>query len=459
MTDPFIQSLNYLQSRSELNLTDLIDWCSIPSISSIATHQPDIQKAAEWAAQRLSQAGMQNVEILPTQGHPCVYGDWLKADRDFPTILFYGHYDVQPALDLDAWVSPPFEPQLRDGRLYARGASDMKGQALAEIVAIEAVLKITGKLPLNVKFLLEGEEEIGSRHLRGFIKENQYKLTCDYAIIIDAGMLNPDLPAITYGLRGGMRIFLEVYGPCTDLHSGVFGGTIHNPAQALIELIAGMHDEDGRVTLPGFYDGVRPITESERLDSARLPIDETYLLEMAGVAELWGDPDYSPYERTTSRPTLEVLAIQAGLPGEGVLNIIPAKASAALSMRLVPDQDPKAAYQSLIDYLQENAPPTIRWETRFTGGGRGVLVDRNTPYVKAMHRALQETWGTAPVYLRMGGGIPVVGMFQQELGIESVMTGFGLMDDNVHGPNEHLHLQTWQRGMQALVRFLFEAAM
>ncbi|MEW5870836.1 MAG: dipeptidase [Chloroflexota bacterium] len=452
------ECFTYLQTHSERFLNELIEWCKIPSISSIAAYQAEMRRAAEFGAGLLRAAGLENVAVLPTAGHPLAYGEWLKAGPGAPTVLFYGHYDVQPALQAELWETPPFEPSVRGDCLYGRGASDMKGQTMAEIKAIEAVLQTQGRLPINVKVLLDGEEEIGSRSLRAFITENQARLACDYAVNPDAGMCSADQPSITYALRGGVRVNLTVYGPQQDLHSGVFGGTLHNPAQALAELIAGMHNAQGRVTLPGFYERVRPLEAEERHMLAQLPVNDAFFLQSSGAPALWGEPEFTPYERTTARPTLEVLSFQAGLPGEGVLNIVPAKASAALSMRLVPDQDPQEAYQSLLRYLEAQAPPTIRWEAQYIGGGRGALVRRDQPGMQAMYRALHATWGVAPRFSRQGGGIAVVGQLQQIMGVDSVMTGFGLPDDNIHGPNEHLHLPTWRKGIQALVHFLFEAA-
>jgi acetylornithine deacetylase/succinyl-diaminopimelate desuccinylase-like protein len=452
-------ALKYARDNTDHFLEDLIALCAIPSISSIPEYTGEVHRAAEWIAEALRAAGLEQVRLIPTMGYPVVYGEWLHAGPTVPTILFYGHYDVQPALDLGAWESPPFEPQVRGENLVGRGASDMKGQTLAEVNAIAAWLRGAGSLPLNVKFLVEGEEEIGSRHLRKFIQSHAELLACDAALNGDAGMVTPELPAITYGLRGGLRVEVTVSGPSHDVHSGTFGGTLHNPAQALIELIAGMHDADGRVTLPGFYKRVRPLESDERAGLALLPMDEAFFLSQSGAPALWGEPEYTPLERTTARPTLEVLSFQAGLAGEGVLNIVPAQAKAALSMRLVPDQEPEESYQSLITYLETHAPPTVRWEARrLLNGGRASLLDRHNPLLLALDRALEETWGVRPAYIRIGGGIPVVAQLQEELGIPSILTGFGLPDDQIHGPNEKLHLPTWRRGTEAIIRFLLRAS-
>jgi acetylornithine deacetylase/succinyl-diaminopimelate desuccinylase-like protein len=453
------QAVQYARDNAGRFLDELKALCAIPSISSIPAYAGEVRRAAEWVAEALRAAGLERIQIIPTEGHPVVYGEWLHAGPNQPTILFYGHYDVQPALDPEAWHSPPFEPQVHGENLIGRGASDMKGQTLAEIDAIAAWLRGTGSLPINVKFLVEGEEEIGSRHLRKFIQGHAELLACDAAFNGDAGMATPELPAITYALRGGLRVEVTVSGPSHDVHSGTFGGTLHNPAQALIELIAGMHDAQGRVTLPGFYDRVRKLEPDERAGLRLLPMDETFFLVESGAPALWGEPEYTPLERTTARPTLEVLSFHSGLAGEGMLNIVPAQAKAALSMRLVPDQEPEECYQFLIHYFETHTPPTVRWEAhRINNGGRASLLDRHSPLVKALDQALEETWGVRPAYIRIGGGIPVVAQLQEELGIPSILTGFGLPDDHIHGPNEKLHLPTWSKGIEAVIRFIQRAS-
>jgi acetylornithine deacetylase/succinyl-diaminopimelate desuccinylase-like protein len=458
MTQAQDQALHYARENTERFLKELEALCAISSISSIPAYSADIRRAAEWVAESLSAAGLEQVQILPTEGHPVVYGEWLHA-ASLPTILFYGHYDVQPALDLDAWESPPFEPQVRGENLFGRGVSDMKGQTLAEIDAVASWLRGAGGLPLNVKFLVEGEEEIGSRHLRKFIQSHADLLACTTAFNGDAGMIAPDMPSITYALRGGLRVDLKVSGPIQDVHSGTFGGTLHNPAQALCELIAGLHDEHGRVTIPGFYDRVRTLEADERAELARLPMNEAFFLAESGAPALWGEPEFTPLERTTARPTLEVLSFHAGLPGEGVLNIVPAQAHAALSMRLVPDQEPQEIYQSLMRYLESHLPPTVRWEARkVNSGGRASLLERRDSLVQALSQALEQTWGVRPAFIRIGGGIPVVAQLREELGIPSILTGFGLPDDHIHGPNEKLHLPTWRKGIEAIIRFLEQAS-
>lgn len=448
-------ALSFARENHDRFLAELIGLCTIPSISSLPAHTADILRCAEMVATHLRLLGIQNVDILPTEGHPVVYGEWLEAGPERPVVTIYGHYDVQPALDLSAWNSDPFSP-LEDGdNLYGRGTSDMKGQFMAAFKAIESWMA-AGEPPVNLKFLIEGEEEIGSRHLRAFIKANPNLLACNVVFNPDAGMAGLNLPSITYALRGGLRVDLEITGPSQDLHSGTYGGTILNPAQALVELLAPLHTPDGHVTLPGFYDRVHPLEPDERAELARLPMDADFFLGQSGAPALWGEPEYTPYERTTARPTLEILAMHAGLPGEGVLNIVPARATAAISMRLVPDQDPDELYQSLVTYLEAHVPPAVRWTAKKIGGGRPSLVDRSLPAAQALRRAYRTTFGVEPVFMRTGGGISAVAQLREELGIPSLLTGFALSDDNAHGPNEKLHLPTWRKGIEAVIRFLDE---
>jgi acetylornithine deacetylase/succinyl-diaminopimelate desuccinylase-like protein len=386
-----------------------------------------------------------------------VYGEWLEAGADKPTVLIYGHYDVQPAEPLELWQSPPFEPDLRGENLFGRGASDMKGQVLASIKAVEALAQ-AGQIPVNLKWIIEGEEEIGSPNLESFIAQHQELLACDLALNPDTGMIGAETPTITYGLRGLAYFEVRLSGPKGDLHSGIYGGAVHNPAQVLCELVAGMHDEHGRVTLPGFYDAVRPLDDEERAELARLPMGEDFYLQQTGAPALFGEAGYSAVERVGARPTLEVNGLLSGFTGTGSKTVLPAQAMAKISMRLVPDQDPEQVYQQLLRYLEEKAPPTVRYEVLKMAGGAASITDRHIPGVQALQRALEQTWGKRPVFRREGGSVPVVGQMQTLLGIESVLTGFGLPDDNLHAPNEKIHLPTFYRGIQALARFFCELA-
>ena len=452
MTDHSSAALQYAQEHHELFLNDLIDFVSIPSVSTDPSAAPAMLRAAQWVASQLRSLGMSQVGIYPTGGHPVVYGEWLEAGPDKPTALIYGHYDVQPAEPLALWHTPPFEPTRRGDNLFGRGASDMKGQVTASLKAVEALVR-TGRFPINVKFIVEGEEEIGSPNLGAFIREHKQLLTCDFAVNPDTGMIAADVPTITYGLRGLAYFELRLSGPDHDLHSGMFGGAIHNPAQVLCELVAGMHDNQGRVTLPGFYDRVHDLTSEERIELARLPMDEAFYLKQTGAPALHGEAGYSAMERVGARPTLEVNGLLSGFTGEGSKTVLPAKAMAKISMRLVPNQDPEEVHQQLRSYLEKHAPPTVRWELTKMAGGPASITDIHIPAVSALSDALYAVWGKRPVFRREGGSVPVVAQMQQILGVESVLTGFGLPDDNLHSPNEKVHLPTFERGIQALIHF------
>ncbi len=448
-------ALQYAHEHEASFLKQLNEFASIPSVSTEPAYEPAIQRAAEWVASQLRALGMEQVKVYPTGGHPVVYGASLNAGPGAPTVLIYGHYDVQPAEPLELWESGPFEPTIRGENLYGRGVSDMKGQVMACLDALEAITRTAGKLPVNVKFLIEGEEEIGSPHLEGFIAGHKELLSSDFALNPDTGMISPEFPAITYALRGLAYYELRIYGPDHDLHSGLFGGVVHNPAQVLCELIAGMHDDQGRVTLPGFYDSVRLLDQEEREELARLPTDEAFYLAQTGAPALWGESGYRPAERTGARPTLEVNGLLSGYTGSGTKTVLPAWAMAKISMRLVPDQDPEEVYRQLCKYLEEYSPPTIRWEVLDLQGGLPSISDRHSPGVLALSKALEAVWGKRPLMKREGGSVPVVGQFQEYLGIQSVNGGFGLYDDRAHSPNEKLHLPTWKRGIDALIHFFY----
>jgi len=441
----------YLRKNKEKNLGALKEILSIPSISTDPAHAADMRHAAEWMALQLRNMGMVKVQIHPTARHPIVYGEWLGA-KGAPTVLVYGHYDVQPADPLELWKTAPFEPTMRGENLYARGASDMKGQAVATLKAVEALVK-NGGMPVNVKWLLEGEEEIGSPNLPKFIEGHKSLLACDYALNPDSGMIGKEYPTITYSLRGLAYFELKVFGPAHDLHSGLYGGVVHNPANALAELIAGMHDSKGRVALPGFYDSVRKLSREEREELGRLPTDDAHYLEQTGAPALYGEAGYTGNELTGARPTLDVNGMLAGFTGAGSKTVIPAWAMAKLSMRLVPDQDPAEVHKQLVQYLEEKAPKDIRWELTVMAGSPASISDRNNAAVQAMASALETVWGARPYFKREGGSIPVVLDMQKLLGVESVVTGFGLPDDNVHAPNEKLHLPTWYKGIETYTHF------
>ena len=446
-------ALEYAHNHKKEFLKTYEEILAIPSVSTDQEHQPDIQRAAEWIAVQLRDLGMENVQLYSTDTeHPIVYGEWLKAPGA-PTILIYGHYDVQPVDPLDLWKTGPFEPTVIGEDIYARGASDMKGQAVLTMKAVESVVQ-TGGLPINIKWLFEGEEEIGSPSLGDFIANHTDLLACDFAVNPDSGLIGKEYPTITYGLRGLAYFELRVFGPAHDLHSGMFGGVVHNPANVLAELIAGMHDDKGRVTLPGFYNSVRELSKEEREDFTRLPTDESHFLKQTGSQGLYGEAGFTANEQTGARPTLDVNGLLSGFTGEGSKTVIPAWAMAKISTRLVPDQDPDEVHQQLLRYLEQNAPGDVSWEVKVHAGSPASISDRNNPGVRAMAQALETVWGRKAYFKREGGSIPVVGDMQRLLGVESVICGFGLPDDNIHAPNEKQNLPTWYRGIDAYIHFL-----
>ncbi|MFC1921940.1 dipeptidase [Chloroflexota bacterium] len=457
MSDSRAAALQYAHDNNSRFLDELKDFLTIACISTDPEHQADMDQAAGWVAEQLESLGMSGVKIYSTANHPVVYGEKIANNQAAPTVLIYGHYDVQPAEPLELWNSGAFEPVQSGDNLFARGASDMKGQVMAAIKALEAIIR-TGSLPINIKFLIEGEEEIGSPNLGEFISNHQELLSSDFALNPDTGMIAPDLPTITYALRGLAYFEVRVDGPDHDLHSGSFGGVVLNPAQALCELIAGMHDASGRVTLPGFYDRVRNLDDEERLQLARLPLDEKFYLQQTGAPALWGESSFSPVERIGARPTLEVNGFYSGFTGEGSKTVLPAWAMAKISTRLVPDQDPDEVHQQLTLYLKENAPETILFEVKYLVGSPASISDRGSDGVMAMQDAMQQVWQKKPLFRREGGSVPVVVLFKEILGIESVNCGFSLPDDNAHGPNEKLHLPTWNRGIDTIINFIYNLA-
>ena len=443
------RALQYLEENYDRFENELMELLRIPSISHDPAYKGDVERAASWLADKLRDIDLENVEVIPTEGHPVVYGEWLQAGSSAPTALIYGHYDVQSPEPLSDWKSQPFEPEIRNDNVYARGASDMKGQTMVSIHAVEAQIK-TESLPLNVKFVLEGEEEIGSKHFNDFLAAHRDRLAADFSLNTDAGgMPDAGTPSICYSLRGGAGFVLEVFGPSQDIHSGEFGGVIQNPIHVLSKLIASLHDEQGHVRLPGFYDKVRPIDPQEHAELARLPFSESFFLKHSGAPAIWGEPEFLPAERVGARPTCEVVLFQAGQPKSA----IPARATAGFSFRLVPDQVPVDVQQQFRSYIAEHLPPTVTWDLKPTIGLPAVITDRHSPEAQAMKAALQTTFGREPIFQRSGGGIGAVLMLKQTLGIDSVLTGFSLFDDNIHGPNEKLHMPTWRKGMRALIHF------
>jgi acetylornithine deacetylase/succinyl-diaminopimelate desuccinylase-like protein len=454
MSDALQKALAYAQENHERFLSDLKEIVAIPSVSMQDEHEDDVLRAAGWLAERLTALGMDKVQLLPTEKHPVVFGEWMGAGADAPTVLIYGHYDVQPVDPIDLWDTEPYEAIQKGDLLFGRGTSDMKGQTVATLAAVEALMQTSG-LPVNIKWLFEGEEEMGSPSMETFLPKYKDLLAADFCLNPDAGMIAADKPTITYGLRGLAYFDVFAWGPDHDLHSGLYGGTVHNPAQALIELVAGMHDEKGSITLPGFYDSVRPVSSEEHADMEKLPMDEAFYLSQTGVPELWGEPDYLPVERVGARPTLEVNGFLSGYTGEGSKTVLPAKAMVKISCRLVPDQTPQEVHKQLVAYMEANAPSTIKWEVKMLNAGPTAITDRGLPAIQSMAQAMETVWGQPPLFKREGGSIPVVAMLQNNIGAESILCGSGLPEDNVHAPNERLNLSNWYKVIDAFIHFFY----
>ncbi len=453
MTD-LEKALAYAQAHQEANLNELIELLRIPSVSTQPERNEDVVAAAQFVAQSLRNAGLENVQIFPTPLHPIIYADWLHAGPDKPTVLIYGHYDVQPAEPFDAWVSPPFEPTIRDNFIYARGSADDKGQAHLHIKAVEAYLKGAGSLPVNVKFIIEGEEEIGGPHLGDFIAANQELLQADVAVISDTAMISPSQPAIVYGLRGLYVFFIDVTGPDHDLHSGTYGGAVNNPINALCHIISQLKNAEGTVQVPGFYDRVRPLSAEERSLLAQYPRDDARVQQETSAPQIWGEADFTVNERMGARPTLDVNGIIGGYTDAGTKNIIPSTVHAKMSFRLVPDQNPDEIAQLVQAYVEKIAPPSVRVQITPRGGAPASITDYAIPAMQAARQTLAQVFGNEPVLMREGGSIPVVGLFQEDLGIETIMMGFGLPDDRIHSPNERFYLPNYVRGTETVIRFL-----
>jgi acetylornithine deacetylase/succinyl-diaminopimelate desuccinylase-like protein len=440
----------YISHFEQLN-QEFFEFLRIPSISTAEKHKEDIHKAAAFLLSKLKSIGFDTVKLFTTARHPIVYAEYQKMP-DKPTVLCYGHYDVQPPDPIDAWETAPFDPQFEDEYIIARGASDMKGQIWALISSLQSIFE-NGQPSVNIKLLFEGEEEIGSPNLESFLHSHQSLLACDMVLNIDAGMIGPDKPTILYGLRGMAYFEVRISGPKADLHSGSFGGVVANPANVLSQVIAAMHDSADKVTLPGFYNNVREITEEETQGLARLGMDEPFYKEISGVPELSGEDDFSPVERASARPTLDVNGLYAGYIDKGAKTIIPAYAMAKISTRLVPDQDPDRVHESMKTFLETHVPESVRWELDYISGAPAYINEENTPGLDNFKDALEWTWKTQPLMKREGGSIPVATSMKNILGVNSIISGFGLPDDRIHSPNERLHLPTHKKGVQALIHF------
>ena len=428
---------------------ELCDFLRIPSISTNPNYAADVHECAEWVADHLCESGIAEAEVIETAGHPIVIGEHRIGD-DAPTVLMYGHYDVQPSEPDDLWTSPPFEPTVRDGRLFARGSVDDKGQVHMHLKALETRLANNADMPVNLKLVIEGEEEVGSKHLGAFLAENADRLSCDAVLISDTGMFSPDLPCITTGLRGIVYTEINVYGPSSDLHSGSYGGAVVNPANVLATILAGLKDNDGRATVPGYYDTVRPMTERERADLVRLPMDEETLRHTVGAVALDGEAGFSALERLWYRPTLDVNGLLSGFTGEGSKTVLPSKAMAKVSMRLVPDQDPAQVVEAFEKRVHELAPKGVTVEVKRFHGGAPWVADTDHPIFDAASEALEVGFGTPPAFIREGGSIPIVQTFEDTFNATALLIGFGLPGSNMHAPDEWLDLSVYRKGIEAL---------
>jgi acetylornithine deacetylase/succinyl-diaminopimelate desuccinylase-like protein len=448
MNSPF----SFIDANTDRYLEELSDLLAIPSVSTDPERVPDITRCAEWLADHMRGIGLHNVEIMPTQGHPLVYADWLEAPGK-PTVLIYGHYDVQPPEPLELWTSPPFQATVRGDDLYARGASDDKGQTFIHLKVVEAFLKTQGALPVNVKFLIEGEEEIGSEHLEGFVRDHAAMLGADLVLISDSSMFAKGVPSICYGLRGLAYMQIDLVGPNRDLHSGSYGGSVLNPIQALAEIISRLHDKNGRVTIPGFYDDVRKLSAKERAAYGKLPWSDAKYARELGVGKLHGEKGFTTLERLWARPTVECNGIWGGFTGEGAKTVLPSRASAKISMRLVPDQSSAKAARLFERYIKAIAPKGVRVTIQSLHGGEPVITPINSPGVRAAIVALERGFGKKPLYQREGGSIPIVVQFKKLLKIDTVLLGFGLPEENAHAPDEFLHLPNFYGGIRTIAHF------
>lgn len=447
------KSIQYAESQFEEFLGDLIEFLKIPSISTDSSYTNDVNRCAQWLVDHLAESGICDAELIRTDGHPIVYGN-CPGTTGSPTLMVYGHYDVQPPEPVSEWHSDPFDPSVRNGSIFARGASDDKGQLFAILKGVQSILKGAGRLPCCVKFLIEGEEETGSTSIKRFIRDNRDKLASDSALVCDTAMITENIPAITVSLRGNVYIELNMRGPRRDLHSGVYGGAVENPLHILCDLISGLHDKNNRITLPHFYDEVIEMGLQERQQIAEIPFDEKAFLAEIGVAKSKTEKGYTVLESTTARPALDVHGIWGGFSGEGGKTIIPATAGAKLSFRTVPDQKAAKVFSGLKSYLETRTPDTLRFELSLLNSCDPVQIDVERPAMQAALNALQKTFRTKPYFTREGGSIPIVSELKRELNVDSILMGFGLEEDAIHAPDEHFGLDRFRKGVEAVVRFI-----
>jgi acetylornithine deacetylase/succinyl-diaminopimelate desuccinylase-like protein len=441
----------YISKNKDRFTNELLDFLRIPSVSADSKYKKDVERASEWVKAALLKAGADKVEITPTKLHPIVYGEKI-VDKKLPTILAYGHYDVQPPDPLNLWTSPPFEPVIKDGKIYARGSCDDKGQVYMHIKALEMLLSL-GKLPCNIKFLIEGEEEVGSVSLGEYVKKNKKKLESDVILISDTDIIDNKTPSINVGLRGIAGVEIEVTGPNRDLHSGVYGGAVGNPIAVLCEMIASLKDKDGHITIPGFYKDVKALSAKDRKDLNSAPFNLNAYKKDLGIKDVTGEKGYTTLERTSTRPTVELNGIWGGYQGEGSKTIIPSKAFAKFTMRLVPNQSPDKMIALFSKHLQKIAPPSVKVKVTTGHGGDPVLLETTSRGYLAASKAMQDSFGKKPIPTRSGGSIPIVALFKKELGRDSVLLGFGLNSDNIHSPNEHYGIFNYLKGIETIALF------
>jgi len=453
---PIDPVLAYLENHRNRHVEQLCDWLRIPSISSIKAHDQDVRRAAMFVHDELKELGLA-VELIETDGHPLVYAE-TEQRPERRTLLFYGHYDVQPVDPLELWDSPPFEPAIRDGAIYARGGSDDKGQLYTHVKALEAYLKTGTEPPVNIKFIIEGEEECGGPAVYRYVEANPDKLACDAVVISDTSLYDEDTPAICYSLKGLAYMEINLEGPGADLHSGSFGGTVQNPGNAICEIVAKLKDADGVVQIPGFYDDVLPVDDAEKAAFASLNYTDEVLLRDTGAPAPFGEKGYTTLERMWARPTCDVNGLWSGYSGEGAKTIVPAKAGAKVSMRLVPNQDPKTIARLFTEYVHAIAPEGVKVTVIDHHGANPVMVPRDSPMMEAGMRAMERGFGKRPVFIREGGSIPIVGTFQDSLKSPVLLLGYGLPNDNIHSPNEKFHIENFVNGIRTTAHLLQEAA-
>ena len=451
------QVLKYINENKENYIEQLKEYLRIPSISTSSENKKDLKECAKFVSGKLKEAGCKKVKIIPTEGHPLVYGELISSPKK-PTVLIYGHYDVQPVDPLELWNTSPFEPVIKDGQIWGRGSDDNKGQNFVHMKSVEAYTKTGTELPINIKFLIEGEEEIGSESLEKFVKQNTKLLSCDAVLISDTSMYAPGLPTINYGLRGLCYMEITLTGPNKDLHSGSFGGTVANPINEVAKIIAQLQDKNGKIKIPGFYDDVKPLTKEERANYAKLKFSEKAYAKELGVKEVFGEKGFTTLERMSGRPTLDCNGIVGGYTGEGAKTVLPSKATAKISMRLVPDQSPKKIAKQFTKYIKEIAPKGVKVEIKEMHGGLPIVIPLDSEAIKAAAKATSKAFGKETVFTREGGSIPIVVEFAKQLKAPTILMGFGLDTDNIHSPNEHFSVDSFEKGIFASAYFFQEFA-